>query len=83
MKADSFITEIDVTWGTGHQIPLTYPAVCIREHDNSPVFYVIARVEFGESSEELFARARRVAEALTVDKPPKRKQVSVASRAAD
>lgn len=55
---------------------LSYPAVTVREHDNSVILYVIARVEWGECSAALIERAKRIAEVLTVPRPPKRDQVS-------
>lgn len=76
MRADKFLTYI-----VEEDKDLTYPAVVIREWDRSPILYVVARVEHGETSEELFKRADRVADALTVERPPKRD--SVGHRAAD
>jgi hypothetical protein len=75
MKADSYITEIH-----DEKDNLIYSAVPIREWDNSIVLYVIARVEWSETLDELYERARRIAKVLTVDRPPKRNS---AARAAE
>lgn len=58
MEADGYVTGIDVG-GMGE-----FTTICIREGD-SPILYVVARVEFGEGEEELLARAQRIARCLS------------------
>lgn len=75
MRADITITEF-----TGSN-DLSWPGVVIREWDQSPILFVVARVEYGETTEELLARAAIIAKVLTIDRPPKR--LSAGQRAAD